>query len=145
MHTRPILQDRHASRRLTSLDVSDVDLDKGEVTLKLKKKRSNRVLFLDNEAIAVFKGAGSAKEPEGRRGPGAFCIKERYKDHQEKAQRRLSRNMQNVLAFIMNNQTILKIDLLHIAVDIVRYTFSQLWKCPGISLRSCEGTRAARL
>jgi integrase/recombinase XerD len=39
---------------LTSLDVSDVDLDKGEVTLKLKKKRSNRVLFLDNEAIAVL-------------------------------------------------------------------------------------------
>jgi integrase/recombinase XerD len=39
---------------LTSLDVSDVDLDKGEVTLKLKKKRSNCVLFLDNEAIAVL-------------------------------------------------------------------------------------------
>ena len=39
---------------LTSLDVDDVDLDKGEVTLKLKKKRSNRVLFLDNEAIAVL-------------------------------------------------------------------------------------------
>ena len=39
---------------LTSLDVNDIDLDKGEVTLKLKKKRSNRVLFLDNEAIAVL-------------------------------------------------------------------------------------------
>jgi integrase/recombinase XerD len=39
---------------LTSLDVGDIDLDKGEVTLKLKKKRSNRVLFLDNEAIAVL-------------------------------------------------------------------------------------------
>ena len=39
---------------LTSLDVSDVDLDKGEVTLKLKKKRSNRILFLDDEAIAVL-------------------------------------------------------------------------------------------
>jgi integrase/recombinase XerD len=39
---------------LTSLDTSDVDLDKGEITLKLKKKRSNRVLFLDNEAIAVL-------------------------------------------------------------------------------------------
>jgi integrase/recombinase XerD len=39
---------------LTSLDVDDVDLDKGEVTLKLKKKRSNRVLILDNEAIAVL-------------------------------------------------------------------------------------------
>jgi integrase/recombinase XerD len=39
---------------LTSLDVGDVDLDKGEVMLKLKKKRSNRVLFLDNEAIEVL-------------------------------------------------------------------------------------------
>jgi integrase/recombinase XerD len=39
---------------LTSLDVGDIDLDKGEVMLKLKKKRSNRILFLDNEAIAVL-------------------------------------------------------------------------------------------
>ena len=39
---------------LISLDMDDIDLDKGEVTLKLKKKRSNRVLFLDNEAIAVL-------------------------------------------------------------------------------------------
>jgi integrase/recombinase XerD len=39
---------------LTSLDVADVDLNKGEVTLKLKKKRSNRILFLDDEAIAVL-------------------------------------------------------------------------------------------
>lgn len=39
---------------LTSLDVGDIDLNKGEVTLKLKKKRTNRVLFLDNEAIAVL-------------------------------------------------------------------------------------------
>lgn len=39
---------------LISLDIGDVDLDKGEVTLKLKKKRSNRVLFLDNEAISVL-------------------------------------------------------------------------------------------
>ena len=39
---------------LTSLDVSDINLDKGEVTLKLKKKRTNRVLFLDNEAITVL-------------------------------------------------------------------------------------------
>jgi integrase/recombinase XerD len=39
---------------LTSLDVGDINLDKGEVTLKLKKKRSNRVLYLDDEAIAVL-------------------------------------------------------------------------------------------
>jgi len=39
---------------LTSLDVDDIDLNNGKVTLKLKKKRSNRVLYLDNEAIAVL-------------------------------------------------------------------------------------------
>jgi len=39
---------------LTSMDIGDIDLDKGEVTLKFKKKRSNRVLFLDNEAITVL-------------------------------------------------------------------------------------------
>ena len=39
---------------LTSLDVGDVDLDKGEIMLKLKKKRSNRILFLDDESIAVL-------------------------------------------------------------------------------------------
>lgn len=39
---------------LTSLDMGDIDLDKGEVTLKIKKKRSNRVLFLDNETIDVL-------------------------------------------------------------------------------------------
>jgi len=39
---------------LTSLDVGDVDLNKGEVTLKVKKKRSNRVLFLDNEAMSAL-------------------------------------------------------------------------------------------
>jgi integrase/recombinase XerD len=39
---------------LTSLDVGDINFDKGEVMLKPKKKRSNRILFLDNEAIAVL-------------------------------------------------------------------------------------------
>jgi integrase/recombinase XerD len=39
---------------LACLDVGDVDVTKGEVTLKLKKKRSNRILYLDNEAMAVL-------------------------------------------------------------------------------------------
>jgi integrase/recombinase XerD len=39
---------------LASLDVDDVDLDKGEITLKHKKKRSNRVLYLDDESTAVL-------------------------------------------------------------------------------------------
>ena len=51
---------------LTSLDATDVDLDKGEVILKLKKKRSNRVLYLDNEAIAVLQRWMTARK--NRRG-----------------------------------------------------------------------------
>jgi integrase/recombinase XerD len=39
---------------LSSLDIEDIDLAKGEVTLKLKKKRTNRILFLDNEATAIL-------------------------------------------------------------------------------------------
>jgi integrase/recombinase XerD len=39
---------------LASLDIEDIDLDKGEVTLKHKKKRTNRVLFFDDEAAAIL-------------------------------------------------------------------------------------------
>jgi integrase len=53
---------------LTSLDVADVDLDKGELTLKLNVKRSNRVLFLDNEAIAVLQRWLAARK--NRKGAG---------------------------------------------------------------------------
>ncbi len=61
---------------LTSLDVSDIDLDKGEVTLKLKKKRSNRVLFLDNEAIAVLqRWLAARKNRKGAEDPALFLSK----------------------------------------------------------------------
>jgi len=39
---------------LVSLDVSDVNLSEGEITLKHTKKRSNRVLYIDNEAVIVL-------------------------------------------------------------------------------------------
>jgi len=39
---------------LIRLDVDDVDLDKGEIHLKQTSKRSNRVLYLDNEAVAAL-------------------------------------------------------------------------------------------
>jgi integrase/recombinase XerD len=61
---------------LTSLDVGDVDLDKGEVTLKLKKKRSNRVLFLDNEAIDVLgRWLGARKNRKGAEDKALFLSK----------------------------------------------------------------------
>jgi len=61
---------------LTSLDVGDVDLDKGEVTLKLKKKRSNRVLFLDNEAIAVLqRWLAARKNRKGAENQALFLSK----------------------------------------------------------------------
>ena len=61
---------------LTSLDVGDIDLDKGEVTLKLKKKRSNRTLFLDNEAIAVFqRWLASRKNRKGAEDQALFISK----------------------------------------------------------------------
>jgi len=61
---------------LTSLDVADIDLDKGEVTLKLKKKRSNRILFLDNEAIAVLeRWLLARKKRSGAEGQALFLSK----------------------------------------------------------------------
>ncbi len=61
---------------LTSLDVDDIDLDKGQVTLKLKKKRTNRVLFLDNEAIAVLeRWLVARKNRKGGEGQALFLSK----------------------------------------------------------------------
>ena len=39
---------------LIRLDVNDVDLDNGEIHLKQNSKRSNRILYLDDEAIAAL-------------------------------------------------------------------------------------------
>jgi len=39
---------------LIRLDVNNVDLEKGEIHLKQTAKRSNRVLYLDNEAISAL-------------------------------------------------------------------------------------------
>ena len=61
---------------LTSLDVDDIDLDKGQVTLKLKKKRTNRVLFLDNEAIAILeRWLVARKNRKGWEGQALFLSK----------------------------------------------------------------------
>ena len=61
---------------LTSLDVRDIDLDKGEVTLKFKKKRSNRVLFLDNEAITVLdRWLAARKNRKGAENQALFLSK----------------------------------------------------------------------
>ncbi len=61
---------------LTSLDVTDIDLDKGEVTLKIKKKRSNRVLFLDNEALEVLqRWLAARKNRKGAQDKALFLSK----------------------------------------------------------------------
>jgi integrase/recombinase XerD len=61
---------------LTNLDVGDVDLDKGQITLKFKKKRSNRVLYLDKEAIAVLQRWFAArKNRKGAEGQALFVSK----------------------------------------------------------------------
>jgi integrase/recombinase XerD len=58
---------------LASLDVGDVDLEGGEVTLKHKKKRSNRVLYLDNEATAVLqRWLAARRNRRGSEGPALF-------------------------------------------------------------------------
>ncbi|MGD0954745.1 MAG: tyrosine-type recombinase/integrase [Methanotrichaceae archaeon] len=61
---------------LSSLDVNDVDLDKGEVTLKIKKKRTNRVLFLDNEAnVVLHNWLAARKNRKGAESQSIFLSK----------------------------------------------------------------------
>ena len=76
MHSCPALQNGHGWGELTSLDLGDFDLDKGELTLKLKKKRSNRLLFLDNEAIAVLhRWLAACKNRKGAEDQALFISK----------------------------------------------------------------------
>jgi integrase/recombinase XerD len=61
---------------LTSLDLDDIDLEKGEVTLKYTKKRSNRVLYIDDEAVAVLSKWIAAREKRvGSEGCALFINK----------------------------------------------------------------------
>lgn len=61
---------------LLSLDLNDVDLDKAEIHLKQKSKRSNRVLYIDNEAVsALSRWMISRKNRQGSEGPALFISK----------------------------------------------------------------------
>jgi integrase/recombinase XerD len=61
---------------LISLDVSDVDLDKGEIHLKQTSKRSNRVLYLDDEAVAALsRWLVSRRNRRGSEDPALFISK----------------------------------------------------------------------
>jgi integrase/recombinase XerD len=61
---------------LIRLDIDDVDLDNGEIHLKRTAKRSNRVLYLDNEAIAsLTRWLISRKNRQGSEGPALFISK----------------------------------------------------------------------
>jgi len=61
---------------LVSLDLDDINLEKGEITLKHSKKRSNRVLYIDNEAIAMLnRWLAARKNRFGSDGPALFINK----------------------------------------------------------------------
>ncbi len=61
---------------LLSLDIVDVDLGRGEITLKHTKKRSNRVLYLDNEAVTVLsRWLAARKNRPGSDGRALFINK----------------------------------------------------------------------
>jgi integrase/recombinase XerD len=61
---------------LTRLDVNDINLDKGTIHLKQTAKRSNRVLYLDNEAIAALsRWLASRKNRQGSDSTALFISK----------------------------------------------------------------------
>lgn len=61
---------------LISLEVTDVDLNSGEIKLKQKKKRSNRVLYIDDEAISITqRWVAARKNRKGSDGKALFISK----------------------------------------------------------------------
>lgn len=61
---------------LTRLDVNDINLDKGTIHLKQTAKRSNRVLYLDDEAIsALGRWLASRKNRQGSEDSALFLSK----------------------------------------------------------------------
>ena len=61
---------------LRQLDVKDIDLDKGTIHLKQTAKRTNRILYLDDEAVAVLgKWLVSRKNRLGSESPALFISK----------------------------------------------------------------------
>ena len=61
---------------LIRLDIEDVDLDKGAIHLKPTSKRSNRVLYLDNEAVtSLTRWLVSRKNRQGSEGQALFISK----------------------------------------------------------------------
>jgi integrase/recombinase XerD len=60
-------------KELCSLDIGDIDVDQGTVKLKPTPKRSNRVLFIDEETIRVLqKWLQARKTRKGSNGPALF-------------------------------------------------------------------------
>jgi integrase/recombinase XerD len=61
---------------LISLDVNDFDLDRSEIHLKQTSKRSNRVLYLDDEAITILsRWLASRRDRRGSEDTGLFISK----------------------------------------------------------------------
>ena len=60
-------------KELCSLDIQDIKIDQGIVQLKPTPKRSNRILFIDDETIVVLqKWLQARKTRKGANGPALF-------------------------------------------------------------------------
>jgi integrase/recombinase XerD len=61
---------------LISLDITDIDLESGTIRLKQTAKRTNRILYLDDEAIAVLsRWLASRKNRQGSDSSALFISK----------------------------------------------------------------------
>ena len=82
---------------LVSLDVDDFDLSKGEIILKHTKKRSNRVLYIDNEAIIVLsRWLAARKSRPGSDGNALFITKYGGRISRESVERMTSKHAERV-------------------------------------------------
>lgn len=82
---------------LVSLDVGDVDLGRGEITLKHTKKRSNRVLYIDHEAVAVLsKWLAARMNRPGSDGSALFITKFGERISKSTVERTISKHAERV-------------------------------------------------
>jgi integrase/recombinase XerD len=66
---------------LITLDVEDVDLDDGKITLKPTNKRSNKVLFIDKECIKAFRKWLKVRGTNGLKSKALFTNKHGSRIH----------------------------------------------------------------
>lgn len=84
-------------KELCSLDLADINLEKGEIRLKPTAKRSNRLLFIDQEAVlALSKWLQARKTRKGANGPALFISQKGFRLGPDQVERLVEKHASRV-------------------------------------------------